>query len=309
MAPGADPTRERADRGVVLVYVLWGLALLTLVAGGLSTTTRSDARVAANIVAQGEARLAAEAGIALAVLDLLEPPDARRWRPDGTPRPITFAAATITVAVADEAGKLDLNRGSDALLRRLLEDLGLSADDAGILVARIADFRDRDGDARAGGAEITAYHAHGLGHGPADRPFRAVDELLQVPGMTERLYSAVQPVLTIHGRGATVDPGVAPPLLLRALPGIDDGALDRFLATRADPAAGSGLLPSSPLLARPSARGQGTTFTVSATATGQRGGRAHLAAIVRLTGDADRPYHVLDWREDLASPAAGGPET
>ena len=59
-------------------------------------------------------------------------------------------------------------------------------------------------------------------------PFREIEELQHVMGMTPEIYSTVSPYLTTRGTAA-VNLNTAPVAVLRALPGMTDATLDRIL--------------------------------------------------------------------------------
>ena len=100
-----------------------------------------------------------------------------------TPVTCSMAASggSLTIAVQDEAGKVDLNIGSEATAARARSrgrrGGGEAAADA------ILDFRDSDDDRRPSGAERAEYRAAGRPQGPKNAPFFVVEELAAVLGL------------------------------------------------------------------------------------------------------------------------------
>ena len=108
--------------------------------------------------------------------------------------------------------------------------------------------------------------------------------------MTRTLFARVAPALTVFGKGGSVDQSVAPVIVLRALPGMDDKAIGDLLKSR-DAAAAQAAAPGA---AAPQ-RGADATFLLTAEV---RLDTAHVVrtAVVRFTGDATNPYLILAWR-------------
>ncbi len=112
---------RRRNRGIALISVLWVVALLTVVAGGVSTGMQSETRLARNLMVSAQARHAAEGGVQLAVLALLGGARRTAWQPDGSVHELVIGDAVVRVTVIDEAAKIDLNLAPDVLLDRLLK--------------------------------------------------------------------------------------------------------------------------------------------------------------------------------------------
>lgn len=77
--------------GIALVLVLWALALLTIIAVGLTTAQRTESTLAGNQLVGARFHALAEAGVSWAILNLLIPvtiidEETEIWVPDGMPR-------------------------------------------------------------------------------------------------------------------------------------------------------------------------------------------------------------------------------
>jgi general secretion pathway protein K len=205
----------------VLLVVLSVLGLLAVVAASFSQVARTHMRLAAVASEGARAEALADAGVHIVILDLIaardEPSPARRFALDATPLACSIGGdgATLTLAVRDEAGKVDLNIATPALLRALVLGLGLSGREAA--VDAILDYRDQDDDRRISGAERPEYLAAGRPHGPRNGPFLAVEEVAGVLGLTQADADRLRPFVTIHSGLAAIDPSVASQALIEVL--------------------------------------------------------------------------------------------
>ncbi len=283
------------DSGVVLVAALCLLVLLSVVAGGMIELVRAERRVSRHITAQAETRGVADAGINRGIAALLERGQRERWPVDGTPRSVSYAGYRIDISIQDEVGKIDLNTGADDLLRGLLRSAGLREMESDIHVDRIVDWRDPDDLRRLNGAERSDYEAQGLSYVPRNAAFESVDELGQVLGVSAALVERVRPALTIYSRRATVDMATAPPHVLQAIPGMDDGEVRKILAERS---ASGPSASASAAVAFTAAISDltGRVFTLTARAYGHHDVVVTRVAVVRFTGDANRPYWIHEWQ-------------
>jgi general secretion pathway protein K len=225
--------RRSRERGLALVAVLWGLALLAIIAAGFSFETRTGTRVAQNIVENAKAEALADAAVYRAMDVLLDGVPENDPFADGRGYRLVFGGGEVAVSLQDTTGRIDLNRASDELLAGLFESVGVDAKATAALVDAIADFRDPDDERRPNGAEDRDYRAAGLNYGAKDGPFEAVEELQQVFGMTADLYQLVAPALTVQSRRPGVNPAYASYLVLNAIPGMNSGDLSAFLEARA----------------------------------------------------------------------------
>jgi general secretion pathway protein K len=286
--------------GVALVIVLWMLVLLTIIAVTYSNTTRTGTLSTAHFVQTAQARTLAEAGIWLAVNELLKPDGGQRWRKDSTRYTVPFSDGEITLRIQDESGKIDLNSARSELLYSLLQSLDIDMQGAERLnvLQAILDWRDRDNLPRQSGAEDAEYRQRGLDYGAKDGPFNAVDELLLVLGMTHEVYKKMHPALTIHSHQPGVVPEVAPREVLMALPNITPESADNYLATRSQ-----GELTTPALTGvdpRYFSRVRGNTFSISS--TGQRAGsRYTVTAVLTLHRNSYPLYSILSWTENSLS--------
>jgi general secretion pathway protein K len=199
------------ERGFALLVVLSALGLLAVVAASFAQIARTHIRLAAVASEGAKAEALADAGVQMVVLDLVgareSPPTERRFALDATPLSCTPGeGAVVTVAVQDEAGKVDVNIATPQLLRALVLGLGLSGGEAA--VDAILDYRDEDDNRRVSGAERPEYRAAGR-TGPRNAPFIAVEELSSVLGITQQDADRLRPFVTIHSGLPAIDANVA----------------------------------------------------------------------------------------------------
>jgi general secretion pathway protein K len=278
------------ERGSITLLALWAVAVIAALLSVAAMTTRSEIDIAGNAVAGSRARLAAEAATQLGLARLLRRPDAAF---DGTPQTWRDDGATVELAIADEAGKIDLNQAPLDLLAGLFAAVGRPAAEAHLLACNILDRRGEAAPDCPEGAR-RSYR------------FAAPEEVAQLPGFDEALYTRIADSVTVASGAAAIDPAVAPRDVLLALPGATPGLVDSYLKSREawrdfGPAADmlktlpvGGMLWVSPH----------RDFTVAAVAhAGRAAYRAELT--VRLTGIANPRYRVLAWRAPPVLESAG----
>lgn len=188
----------RQERGFALLSVLWGVALLSLIATVLLSTAFSMRRTASAALDQTRFESMAEAGRALAILGLMEPDPAKRWRVNGTPREVVFDGARLRIAVRDEYGRVDLNAADVTALRQLLRYTSGTFANADALADRIVDWRDMDSLRQLNGAEADDYRTAGKNYAPRNDAFQTVDELRLILGMDEAVFAKLAPLVTVY---------------------------------------------------------------------------------------------------------------
>lgn len=285
----------RRHRGAALLLALWLLLLMSGLIASFALAARVEGMQAGALRQATAARLAAEAGIEVAMLHLLTPDPAQRWVADGRPYRFAVEDFEIEVAVRDETGKFDLNLASIPHLSRLLQVLGCEPERADRIAAAIADWRDADDLVNLGGAEADDYAAAGLPYGPRDQAFASVAELQLVLGMDYALYRRAAPFLTVFSGEAQPRWFAAAPEVLQAL-GLDADSLGEVLQRRAawQPGLPQPLLPDGLPLA---ADGSGT-YSISSRARRAAGTALEVTAVVRAGsgGRFGQLYAPLAWR-------------
>ncbi len=253
-------------RGFALLIVLWSVVLLALLATGIAAAGRSDAQLAANIRRAAAAQQAADGGVFAAVFHAEDAP-ARAWPVDGTRREERFGPYTLTLTVADESRKLNPNYTPPALLAAVLTASGADPTQAAAIAGAIGQWHapgNRD-------ATDILYRTAGLSAAPTGQPFRSVDELGLVLGMTPALLDRLRPHFSVYARGA-LDFAQADPVIRNAVLGLNGG--------QPPPAPG----------ARPA------VLEITADAQGGDGSRFVRHAVVETGADrTGRLFRVVQW--------------
>ncbi len=276
----------------MLISVIWVVLFLALAAAAFTMSVRSHVQEASAEAASADARALAEAGTQLALHDLVNARLARGWQrrfpADGRTYACSIGVGRVLVTVEDEAGKIDLNTATEAVLRRLLVGAGRSADEAERLAAAILDNGDPDSVRRQGGAEADDYRQAGRRTGPKNAPLDSPLELAQVLGVDAALLAKVLPFVTVHSGLQGTDLSKATPALSAMLgAGTSSGASARL------PADMQAISPQR-------------VFLIRAQAVGERGATFVRETVVRVAPSRTRHFAILAWRQVNASPAAQG---
>lgn len=298
--------RRSPQRGIALVLVLWIIALLTIMALGLTTTQRTETALTRNQIEAARFRAQAETALSLTALNLLSTPTEATdpgavWLPNGTAYPLIADGVELSVTLTNEASRIDLNAASRDQLAMLIElaqgEEGFDEVQRDALADAIVDWRDQDDLAQLNGAEDGAYEDAGLPYGAGDGPFNSVEELRQVLGMTRELYQRIAPHLTVHNETGRVEQRFAAPEVLAAIQGIPlEDAVD--LVTRRD----QPLLPDGQQMQLGN-RG-GPLYRVRVAAERGDGGGRRMEALLRVQRGGQPPYQVLWRRLGLLAPSS-----
>lgn len=269
--PQRQGRQPHSDRGFALLLVLWSLVLLTLITTRLIASGRDEARLTSNLRAAAQAEMLADAAVNEAVFRLLTRTPG--WSADGQRHRAVLPGGVADILIEDEAARVNPNQASAPLLQALLQATGADAGTARSIAAAIMDWRATGATARQFGAKLPEYSAAGRDFAPPQSPFRSVDEVGLVLGMTPALLARISPYLSVFYDGDP-DPETASPLVLAAL----------------KQAAGQANIGGSGQAGR-------RTVRLTASAAGTAGGRFVRRAVVQLVPDsAARPYRLLDWR-------------
>lgn len=279
------------------MLVLWVIALLIIMAVGLTADQRSETSLAANQIGAARFRALSDAAIGYAVYQLNAPVNLLQdqaevlegdlWVPDGSPRAWRFAGEDLSISVTDEGSLIDLNQASRELLSALLGALDLPAEEIDPLVDAVLDWRDPDDLRQLHGAEDPDYAAAGRPYGAKDGVFDSVEELQQVLGFDRPLFIALAPALTVAGSASPANIDFAPPLVRAALEGISLEEIERRI--EADTASGA-------LAQTPGVNRGGPLYRIRVSLSGSAGAATpSMEALVRVEPGLMPPFRVL-WR-------------
>jgi len=298
LSSATNNRRPGRQRGVALVIVLWIMLLITISTSAFTLMARMDSLEAHTILWSTKARLAAEAGMNIAVLSLRDPVEETRLIPDGRPFLVQYRDARVEVMVTDERGKLNINKAGDLQLLQLFLANGLEEEQAALLTGAILDWVDIDELTRPDGAELPEYETAGFQVGPGNRAFIMVEELLQVIGMPWELYQKIQPGLTVWTENAVPNPAYAPVEAMLALPDMTQELAQEFVQERHGLETLADLSLDLPSGQVAMAQGRGLTYSIVAKATLPNGVWDQIEATIRLGGNENgQPFRVMHWRE------------
>ena len=205
------------DKGFALVSTLWVISLLSVIALGISSNAKRDAQIAQNYLAAAQAEQLLSAGIQTAIFDLLTQP---RSRNTGLfSKTYRTNAGQIKIDVRDEAGKVDLNTASWALLEKLISSAVKSPEETSSIIDAIFDWRDADSTKRPYGAEISSYSSLDKSGSIKNDKFEYIDELAHVAGISPIIFRELKPSITTISKKRGIDPSFASNKLIGAILG------------------------------------------------------------------------------------------
>jgi general secretion pathway protein K len=230
------------ERGVALLAVMLGIALLTLIVVDFSTTAALSYLSTANQANELRAYYLARSGVGVG-LGLL----AQDWRMDHSPQhnqgmpacdslfdvwaapfpPVNVDGGTASLSVVDEARKLNINQlvvntGSNievnpafaGTLERLFTILGISPE----IIPAIVDWIDPDSIASPGGAEMDYYLRLKPPYVPRNGFMPTIGDLKMVRGIDDATFNRLLPFLTVVPENQVNVNTAAPPVLAALSP-------------------------------------------------------------------------------------------
>jgi general secretion pathway protein K len=239
----------RPRRGIALLAALWLVVAIAAVALQFSLVARERRMLGLSAADRG--RQGAAAAGALATMQARMEYDLRNG-PTGQAATAAMQSADpwfgadsiysgmvsvdsvpVEVIAHDLGTAININVAQEAELRTLFGFVLGDATTADRLAQSIMDWRDVDDNARTSGAERDTYLKSDMLMLPTNGPFREVDDLIHVYGMTAETLGLLRPYITTRGEAqARININAAPEPVLRALPGMSDLILNQILALR-----------------------------------------------------------------------------
>jgi len=187
----------------------------------------------------------------------------------------------VAVTVREETARIDLNRAEPEMLTNIFVQVGIPAESARMYAARIVDWRDEDDKVTGAlGAERGNYRAAGRTDGPRNGKFAHVAELGLVLGVPARAAAAVAPYVTVVSGKDKINPMLADPPVLAAIPGMTQQRVLEILELRRRPAATFKSL-------------QGSLAAVQDFVTDEPAAAVRFEGRVQLSRASERRYEVL----------------
>ncbi|EPE95147.1 general secretion pathway protein GspK [Rhizobium grahamii] len=149
-------------------------------------------------------------------------------------RIIRLPTGTVTLQVAAEAGRLDLNASPPDLLKGLFKAVDGQSLSPDAFAARVIDWRDGDNERTPEGAERSDYRGYGTSGLPTNAKFQSVGELRFLRGLSENDYMRVESFLTVHNRSGMLYPASASRKALLAIPDMSEADATTLADLRGD---------------------------------------------------------------------------
>lgn len=292
-------------RGIAQLVVLWALLLLGTLALSFAFSVRTEAQASRNGLDLGRAYFQARTGVERAIALL-----SSAGTDNVLGRVITGGEDDVAyeVRVVAEGGKIDVNFVTEEVLKEVLRKGGLPEEEAQRVGDAILDWRDEDDRPRQNGAEAGDYASLPEPVRPRNGRMTGLWELRYVRGVRPEFFDRfLAVVFTTDGRSPGVNINLAPPEVLRVLPGFTPELADLVASRRAEVPfrsaadvaaflAGEGVpLPAIPLF---STGGASRAYTI--TSTGRSGKR--IARAVRCTIEfrgGGNPYKMNRWEDHV----------
>lgn len=206
---------RRNEQGIALFFVLWILALLSVIVGEFCHTMRAEVNMTGDFSYRTKAYYAAYAGIEKGIQEIVKsrmllPPRNKtneeagkediRWRINSAVPPMQLGDEYFEVRIDNESGKVNINRAGPQLLRMILRPFDLEDHEKDVIVDSILDWRDKDHLHRLNGAENDYYEKLPHPYTCKDGDFDSIAELLLVRGVTEEIfYGGLRNMVTVVG--------------------------------------------------------------------------------------------------------------
>ncbi|MGY2809486.1 general secretion pathway protein GspK [Bradyrhizobium sp. USDA 4506] len=292
MGASGNVGRSPANRGFVIVAVLWILLALSSLAIIFSAYLAASARAlaASDLSLQSEALVSAGLELTAYQLTLTD----EKTRPQYGAFHFGLDDASVGITFTSEAGRLDLNYASKEMLIGLFVVLGARKDAAAEYADRIVGWRTRPAP---GSENVEAARYNALGYSPRQGLFTHVNELALVAGIPEAFVDRVLPFVTVFNGGPDVDPTIAAPEVALAVDKASGKDQDGFGARPASPngiAAGT----QAPSQQSAASTAQSPCYRIAISIRFRNGHRTTSEAVIAL-GDKVEPYRVLSWQNDV----------
>lgn len=221
---------SRSRAGSALMLMIWALLLMSMVVMGLVQYLNFSASEAVIDAAEFRALHLAESGLAVGLH-----PSTRRG--DKVLKQKIGTDSGFDVVINYEGARIPINLVTDERLREAVYGLfmrwGLNGDEASIAAESLADWVDRNEEARANGAEKEYYEGLGVYDLPRNTGFTHTDEMLLVRGMgvVDRLKPDWREYFSVYGDG-TIDLRTAFKETLIAIAGAAEKDVESFILKR-----------------------------------------------------------------------------
>jgi general secretion pathway protein K len=337
------------EHGVALLLTIWVLALLSVIVGEFCHAMRTEVNITRNFKEKTEAYYVARAGLMQAVSELIRiettPPllvsveetqtlddeEKIEWRINVPIRDIAFGKGSFSVKIENEAGKININRADQNLLRMMLNGFELDDNDKDIIVDSILDWRDKDDLRRMHGAEDEYYQSLAEPYYAKNDDFESVEELLLVRGITPEIFhDGLKDIVTVYAEkmGGTpvqtrrqrvarrksgfsydkININYASPAMLRALPQMTEDLVREIIIFRKEKdltmpdvleIVGAGAYTELAPFITTSRESKSPFFRISSEGKSQQEGIVthRIDVILKIDTRSEKKYKILKWND------------
>jgi general secretion pathway protein K len=327
-------------RGIALLMVLWVIAILSVVALEFSFAMRTEIHITKNLKEEAQLYVLAEGGVQRAITELIykynpniqalrrglmteeTPPEKKEWMADGRVYQLPFQQGICNIRIMGEGGKVNINIVSEAVLRKIIGNMGLDEEVRDIVVDSILDWRDPDDFYRVNGAENDYYQALKEPYNCKNGNFDSLEELLLVRGITsDLLYGkkgaktelegvGLKDIFSIYSSGEQIDINSATLPVMKTYLGIPSDIGQLIVKAREEGA----FLNQQDLLQRvpqlvPLARDLGNSilfqpflryYTIESKAKGSGGESIRgMKVIVKIDLKEKKGYKIIQWVDKM----------
>jgi general secretion pathway protein K len=301
-------TKNPNCRGSALLVVLIMLGVIALLAAAVARSVSGAALELSVAHVTSETELDLRAGIELgaaAIFRLGEDMRSAETAVDLTDR-------QIAVRVTNERARIDLNKAKADVLAGLFKTAGVDDDEAASLAANVVNWRGGDVSQKLGASLQDQQHLGALPRSfgfdtplglatketpkqtPGSRFFFHPIQLVLVPGFSKALVERLLPSLTVANGASQINPFIAAPDVLNAIPGASPSKVEAFLDARSGNVSRDTALQllgvEKKLWSEDAANGW--RLQITSRPRGKRS-RHSEAVIATYEGDRQQPYRVL----------------
>jgi general secretion pathway protein K len=317
------------------------ITILSVIVLEFSFAMRTEVQITQNYQEELQLYAMAQGGVQRAVLELIYkhdpqiqqkrkpspveeiPAELKEWVTDGREYPLTYERGICGMRVTGEAGKININSVSEAVLRKIMTNLGLQGEAKDIVVDSILDWRDPDDLFRINGAENDYYHSLKEPYDCKNGNLDSVEELLLVRGITPELYYGrkavnkegaekkveqigLKEIFSIYAQGEQIDINSASLPVLRVFLGVPLEVAQRMVKAREE----KGFEHQQDLLTRVPEltpllgeigrfilfRATVPFYTIESRArVSERGGARGIKAVVKIDSKEKEGYKIVQW--------------
>lgn len=272
------------EQGYALVAAVASIVFFATVALGVMSLTQRAIITGSAEVDAARASAAADAGVAIAIRNLLEESPAGAVPIDGSSQTVAFDGASLAITISDERGKVPLNLLDEAQLTLLLEYIGLEGEPLAVARDSFLDWIDDDDVVRPNGAEIDYYRERGLR--PRNGGFLTLGELGRVRGFSAVSAAKIATFASADFGNGSFDTRSASPAAIKIMYPPGDAAIAEIVRTRE----ARGQVTALSFTDRTSRVGR--PISIGVVARFPSGAVAARTCVVELTGAVRRPYVV-----------------